>query len=114
MKVCTKCREPKPISEYGWANQPKNRREARCNACKRDENVTRNRATRVVVLKHYSGGDPTCACCGETAIEFLGIDHIDGGGRLHRSQIKGMLWSWLKRNKFPIGFRVLCHNCNQS
>lgn len=57
-----------------------------------------------------------CACCGETHIEFLCIDHINGGGMEHRRQIKvnggTEFYAWLKRHNFPMGFRVLCHNCN--
>jgi hypothetical protein len=46
-------------------------------------------------------------------MEFLAIDHVAGrrpdarhhGIRLHR---------WLRDQGYPQGFRVLCHNCNQS
>lgn len=112
-KTCTRCKETQPLKEFTFS-ATRYIRYAWCNYCRRDHNVTRNRATRVTVLMHYSGGTPVCACCGETGIEFLGIDHINGGGRAHRAQIKGLLWAWLKRNKYPEGFRVLCHNCNQA
>jgi hypothetical protein len=71
---------------------------------------------RLEVLQHYGGKTPVCACCGETHIEFLSIDHVDGGGTQHRLKIMkyGGFYSWLKVNNFPSGFRVLCHNCNQS
>ena len=66
---------------------------------------------RVIALKNY--GDK-CACCGEEDRAFLSIDHIDGGGSKHRREIKHSIYSWLKQNKYPKGFQVLCHNCNQA
>lgn len=66
---------------------------------------------RLEILTHYSGGTPRCACCSECLLEFLAIDHIYGGGREHRRQVKHF-YSWLRRNNYPEGFRVLCHNCN--
>jgi hypothetical protein len=50
-------------------------------------------------------------------VEFLAIDHENGGGKRHMKQIGGggaMLARWLRDNKFPLGYRVACHNCNQS
>jgi len=70
---------------------------------------------RIQILKHYSGNNPSCECCKEKTIEFLCIDHIEGGGSKHRKEIgHGALYAWLKRKNFPDGFRVLCHNCNNS
>jgi len=69
------------------------------------------------ILIHYGGNPPKCACCGEDKIEFLSIDHINGGGRKHRKEIgkSGMpFYRWLIKNNFPNGYRVLCHNCNLS
>ncbi len=74
--------------------------------------------TRLMVLTHYSNGEtPRCACCNEQNIEFLCIDHINGGGRQHRKQLikSGITpYLWLVRNDFPEGYRVLCWNCNSS
>jgi hypothetical protein len=76
------------------------------------------------VLAHYSNGVPECACCGESHIEFLTIDHINGRGAEHRREIfkrydnKRLggyaFYSWLKKNNYPDGYRVLCFNCNFS
>ena len=114
-KRCTICGEIKALSEY-----PKHQRygrqvsEARCLVCKRRQSVARNRAGRFECLSHYSGGTPKCACCGESMLEFLSIDHIHGGGAAHRKEVKGMLWSTLRKQGYPAGIRVLCHNCNQA
>lgn len=61
----------------------------------------------------YYGGK--CACCGESNIQFLTIDHINGGGTKHNKEIGGggtRLYRWLRDNKYPDGFQVLCFNCN--
>ena len=70
---------------------------------------------RLRVVTHYSNGIPTCACCGEQTIQFLALDHINGGGAKHRREenITGSsVFRWIIRNGFPAIFQVLCHNCN--
>ena len=69
---------------------------------------------RLDAFNHYGGA--ICACCGETQYEFLALDHINGGGGEHRRSIGGgtNLYSWLKKNNYPEGFQVLCHNCNMA
>jgi len=59
-------------------------------------------------------GGCVCSCCGETEISFLVIDHINGGGTKHRKNLSSgsSIYTWLKQNNYPDGFRVLCHNCN--
>ena len=77
-----------------------------------------NKDLRLAALNAYSDNDPKCACCGERQIEFLAIDHINGGGNEHRRSIGcgsgSQTYTWLKTNNYPEGFRVLCHNCNQA
>lgn len=76
-----------------------------------------NHRLRHQVFAHYCGGDPKCSCCGERHSEFLSIDHVGGGGAKHRLETGGggkRTYLWLRRNGFPTGFRVLCHNCNQA
>jgi|APSaa5957512535_1039671.scaffolds.fasta_scaffold24693_2 hypothetical protein len=83
---------------------------AKCN-----ERVKHNyRVLKREVLLHYSGGNLVCACCDESEYEFLVIDHEEGNGSEHRRQIKGNIYSWLKRNNYPKGYRILCANCNWS
>jgi len=66
-------------------------------------------------IKHYSNGTMQCACCGEKNYEFLGIDHINGGGAKMRRELgHGNISRWLRSHNFPLGYRVLCHNCNMS
>ena len=65
------------------------------------------------VIGHYGG---KCACCGDNELEVLCIDHINGGGRAQVRELKSQgthfTYYWLKRNGYPIGYQVLCHNCN--
>jgi hypothetical protein len=68
------------------------------------------------ILSHYSNGTLACACCGEDHIEFLAIDHIEGGGTQHRKAlgVGDRFYLWLMREDYPSGYRVLCHNCNSA
>lgn len=70
---------------------------------------------KLKVIMAYGG--LKCQCphgCDITALEFLTIDHIKGGGCKHRKEIKANILSWLIKNNFPPGFRILCMNCNMS
>ena len=71
---------------------------------------------RLDVLHHYGGDSPKCAYCGEKIIEFLCIDHIDGGGTKKRKhgEYKGNIYWWLRKHDYPEGFQILCHNCNKT
>lgn len=76
------------------------------------------------IMAMYSNFDteelvqPKCACCGETNIEFLSIDHINQNGAEHRRTLPknrrcgSGFYNWLIKNGFPEGYRVLCLNCN--
>lgn len=74
----------------------------------------RNRKLKMEAFIRYSGNPPKCACCGETHIEFLSIDHINGGGHQHRKKlgISHNFYYWLKTHYYPQGYQVLCMNCN--
>lgn len=82
-----------------------------CANC-RELDRRKNEKRRKRVLAHYG---EQCACCTEDTIEFLEIDHINGGGSDHRREIgAGGLYQWLINNKFPEGFQTLCSNCNRA
>jgi hypothetical protein len=72
-----------------------------------------NQEAKAEVLRHY--GDTKCRCCGETATEFLTINHVNGGGTRHRNEAKlrgSSFYKWLVKHGFPSGYDVLCMNCN--
>ena len=70
-------------------------------------------AIKRLVMEKY--GNSKCACCGESHLEFLSIDHVQGNGAIHRKTLPGNgknFYYWLRDNGFPSGYRVLCMNCN--
>ena len=79
--------------------------------------------SRVRLLKSKRGvmevyGNGRCACCGETAIEFLSLDHVNNDGKQHRKELKSKVGSsfyrYLRNHGYPHRDRlqVLCLNCN--
>jgi len=72
-----------------------------------------NARVKRLVINQYGG---QCQFCGETNIDVLTIDHVNGGGRRHLRSIGrkagSSFYRWLRDNGFPNGFRVLCFNCN--
>jgi len=82
---------------------------------KKEYNDFLRKNLKLRVLNYYSDGMMKCSCCGESNIEFLTIDHINGGGSKHRKQIgANNINRWLIKNNFPVGYRILCMNCNFS
>jgi len=63
------------------------------------------------LIERYGGA---CVCCDETRLEFLAIDHVDGGGTKERSQMRPHeYYRRLLDAPRPLpGYRMLCHNCN--
>src|SRR5258708_6887508 len=61
---------------------------------------------KLLVIGHYTQGKNACMCCGESHLEFLSVDHINGGGAKHRKEVGGSIIRYLKRNNFPEGFRI--------
>ncbi len=96
--------------KYGRREQPKK-------SIYSDEYCEKLRLDRVAfkisVLQAYGN---CCACCGTDDTDVLSIDHVDGGGTKHRRKIGfgNAIYKWLRKNKFPSGYRVLCLNCNIS
>ena len=86
----------------------------KCKACVIRRTSRYRRKLKLEILNYYG---KICACCGESAIEFLTIDHIDGGGTVHRKQMQRYgcnFYVWLIMQGFPKGYRILCFNCNCS
>ena len=81
-----------------------------------DERKSARERLRIAALFAYGGDPPRCACCGETTIQFLTIDHRDGGGNEAR-KAEGhrggtQQYRRLRMAGWPAGYRVLCWNCN--
>ncbi len=111
VKRCFSCKQVFPIEHFY-----KNRIGWQCPECCRESNRQSVRNLKKEVISQYGG---RCECCGETLMEFLSLDHRNGGGR--KKRLSGehpsgqALYRMLKKMGFPQEeFRVLCHNCNQS
>ena len=91
----------------------------KCSQQKSEYNRQYHLKIKEKIINHYSKGTMTCCCdgCTENQIEFLTIDHEDDNGAEHR-RIIGIgghnTLLWLIRNNYPIGYRVLCWNCNSA
>lgn len=102
--LCVKCRQPAVPGTWLCENH-RGKETTRAKRLRQD--------IRLEVMANYGG--PVCVGCGETELEVLQMDHINGGGRKHVQSdgVKGKgLCRWLRDNGFPPGFRVLCANCN--
>lgn len=78
-------------------------------------------ADRLEVISHYSHNTNSCACCGESVIEFLTVHHINNDGKEHRAQTGAKtggknFYRWLVKNRFPENppLSILCYNCNNA
>lgn len=100
------CREC--ISDYNAGVRHKYLQEKRVSSRK-----SRARLRYEVLSEYCLGLPPQCECCAEDKLEFLALDHTNGGGNKHKKEVRHV-YRWIKKNGFPPGFRVLCHNCNQS
>lgn len=117
VKVCSICRRSLPISLYGKSRVMADGFNNLCKECHNKLSRQKYSTMRHNVIYHYSNGSMDCECCGEGHYEFLCIDHINGGGNKHRVEIglgTQSFYSWLVRNNYPDGYRVLCTNCNSS
>lgn len=129
--LCRKCGAKKPVDDFYKCSRFKSGYQTWCKRCmityskvhhaeKREYyqrlQKNRNQEARMRVLVHYGGDPPKCKCCRENRYEFLAIDHIHGGGRKHRRKVGSghAFYKHLIDNGFPEGYRILCHNCNQS
>ena len=90
-----------------------------CDPCASVYSTTKRRrhqGLRMRALTTYAAHELKCACCGETRVEFLTLDHVNNDGNAHRQQCGstyGTYWH-LKRNSFPPIMQVLCFNCNMA
>lgn len=72
----------------------------------------RRAAKKKFVIDKYGG---KCACCGESRIEFMSIDHIYGGRKKRQGETGSRFYQTLLREPYsPDKYRVLCYNCNLS
>ncbi len=73
-----------------------------------------NERLKMKVFSHYGGTPPRCACCGESLVQFLSLDHMNGRGMAEFKRLHGSngVYRFLVRTGFPGGYQILCMNCN--
>jgi hypothetical protein len=134
---CPGCEQNLPVSRFSWRNKQRGTLQSYCKDCRSSQqrriyredpggSVARrkeptharaickryHRRLRQEVLAAYGG---QCACCGLDEEPFLTIDHVNGDGAAHRRELGSngyAVYVWLRRHGYPMGFRVLCENCN--
>lgn len=103
-------RVKKYYKHYFRAYRAKNN--ARTNTISRDS----RKNTKIKTFEQYGGC--YCCWCNEDDLTVLTLDHIDNNGAKQRKllQINGgvTFYNWLKKNNYPPGYQVLCHNCNMA
>ncbi len=114
---CPKCKEMVPADQMTYRKRGTWKPALYpCKRCQRAKWNRRKRAEKTALIANYGGA---CVCCGESRMEFMSIDHINGGGKKHRLETgggcSGHFYRWLRRQGYPKdGYRLLCHNCNQA
>lgn len=121
--VCRRCRRENNLRD-GKCNcsRPLAADKKACEVCLeacRRATAERCRLDRIAAISHYGNG---CAYCGENLFVFLTIDHVNNDGAKHRQHVRRNsriqtgfnIGAWLRRNKYPEGFQVLCVNCNHA
>lgn len=122
--TCISCAEKRKITQKK-AHQ-KRQQDGKCIYCN-NEPTTGMKTCELCRVEHkemdlliknkvYAAyGGYKCACCGETEISFLSIDHVNNNGNKERGRLYsdsgGSFYRYLKRNNYPIGYQVLCMNC---
>lgn len=122
--ICNRCGFDKDISDF----YPK--RTSYCKQCENEKHMewhfankekvqsyqqNNRRKYKLMVVNHYSNGTKSCACCGEREMQFLTLDHIDGGGTKEQKVLQKdgyHFYKWLIDHLYPTGYQVLCWNCN--
>jgi hypothetical protein len=118
-RVCRRCGKSKPLEEFALFEGIRKRICKGCNSKKVHKLTRRQREysreyqqkIKAEVIQHYGS---VCACCSENRLIFLVIDHINGGGNKEHNKVGHgtSFYRWLKKQEYPSGYQVLCHNCN--
>lgn len=140
-KLCSKCDQTKELSAFYVDKTHADGRHSVCAECQkadrraryaadpelfrqrnienyhakgwRERGLEKRRRLKDEAIAAYGG---QCRCCGETAREFLTIDHKNDDGAAHRKIVRASdILRWLKDRGWPQDdFQLLCWNCNCS
>lgn len=126
MKVCKICAESKPLTSFSKRGESYRSDCLKCSAASslewywnnKEEAIKRRKIRdkdrKIKVFSHYSEGVISCACCNESTLEFMSLDHVNNDGYIHRKEVGNgqKLYRWIINNNYPKGFQILCMNCN--
>lgn len=129
MKVCTRCKKNKPISEFGW-RETKGNYQSSCKSCQREiskEWYANNREKQVQnsirnsrkyrdlftqklfeYLKEHA-----CVDCGQKNPVMLEFDHVRGTKTNEISNLLGNRAQWDKIEQEIAKCDVRCANCHR-
>ena len=113
-KVCPDCKKELSLDMfYKRGGKRKGQPISKCIKCHKAYYNKRTLERKKAIVTLYGG---RCECCGETAIEFLSIDHINGNGHEERKEKFGRDFyiMLLESGKKREDLRLLCMNCNFS
>ena len=118
VRCCPSCGTTKSKGEFGPDKTRSDGLQTYCKECQSRRGWRDNIKLREDAFKAYGGA--RCINCGEDYIHVLVLDHIDSDGNRERAELKEKFgvtpgngfYRYLKRQKWPIGYQVLCHNCN--
>lgn len=140
-KTCAQCGETKPVSDF-YIYKYDHRNDVvykRCKLCiskhkgakwkrldpdseeaaqrKLDKVEGRKERYRYLRSKVFDAYGNSCACCGESTLEFLTIDHVNNDGAAHRKAVSGSTEAVMRdiiNSNYPKDYQILCWNCNCS
>lgn len=128
IRKCSKCHVEKSVSEYY-------KKMKRCKECIRAQSkkwfnskgegyrkIRNDQSTAIhkreyLILREefFSIHGYRCSCCGDAHKEFLTIEHLNRGGKIHRAKYRNylcMLKDMKKRGWQKNEYILLCMNCN--
>jgi len=129
-KVCRRCREEKPITEFGWKNRAKGERLPRCRRCykawraernwdnteasyeSKRRSRLRNNARNLATVRAYQANHP-CKECGESDPDVLVFHHRDAADKEFLvSRLSSCGYSTKRLSDEVAKCDVLCANCH--
>ncbi|GAC1529546.1 MAG: hypothetical protein NVS3B1_21330 [Marmoricola sp.] len=109
-KKCTKCQTVKPLEDFHLLKTMRDGRASWCKACAGASANRLMREMRERVVREL-GGVCVAEGCGITDVRILTIDHVGGGGNVHRKTSGG--YPYYKAMLADLdSFQVLCWNHN--
>lgn len=115
-KRCSLCKIKSKSSNDKWfkTNKQKVKELKKKPSYKEKNKEYRQRWRKSVRYKAIAFFGGKCVCCDESRIEFLQLDHINGDGKKHRTEVKRGVKVYLSMLKNPQKYqiRVLCANCH--